>query len=110
MRSALLAALFACAVLLPACGDDTTSPPSGDLAVIVLDLSTPANGQACGATTCSGSCTACVALGGGLCAIPCNTATPSTCSTGHCVAAAADDGGISITFAGNCAPYNGACG
>jgi hypothetical protein len=107
LTRALAVALFCFAAA--GCGDDTTSPTSMDLSQPILDLSVPGQGQACGGTTCMGSCTVCVQLGAGICAIPCNTATPSTCASGVCVALTSD-GGVSGTFAGDCSAYDGACG
>ena len=111
-RAWLLRALAVGALVVAAgaCGDDTTSvAASMDLSQPVLDLSQPGGGQACGATTCTGSCTVCVPLAGGVCGIPCNTASPSTCTSGVCNAGGSD-GGASATFAGACAAYNGFCG
>ncbi|HXU74897.1 MAG TPA: hypothetical protein VN947_36630 [Polyangia bacterium] len=109
MLRALAVALFCFAAI--GCGDDTTAPATMDLSQPILDLSAPGHGQACGGTTCMGSCTVCVQLGGGLCAIPCNTAMPSTCPSGVCVAlSTGGDGGVSGTFAGDCSAYDGACG
>lgn len=107
LTRALVVALLCVAAV--GCGDDTTAPASMDLSQSVLDLSAGGQGQACGGTTCTGSCTVCVALGGGLCAIPCNTANPSACPSHVCVALSGD-GGVSGTFAGDCAAYDGACG
>jgi hypothetical protein len=95
------------------CGDDTTMMPAGamDLAMPILDVAVA--GHACGQTSCAGSCTACVLLGGGVCAIPCNTATPSTCSSGMCIAATGggDGGGLgNVVLDGACAAYDGYCG
>ena len=110
-RALAVAALLA----LAGCGDGT--PGGGgpdDLAVDLsqpeLDLSTP--GVACGANVCAGTCVVCVQFGGGVCAIPCNTAMPSTCSTGTCHPAGSDDGGApgAVTFTGDCSAYNGFCG
>jgi hypothetical protein len=110
MRALGLVAVAALLALAPGCGDDTTSASSGDLAVLVLDLSTPSNGgQVCGATTCAGSCTVCVPIAGGVCGIPCNSAAPATCTSGICNPVSTD-GGASATFAGACAAYDGFCG
>jgi hypothetical protein len=108
MRVLGLVALFAAA----GCGDDTTmmmTPAAMDQAMPVLDLTIP--GHACGATSCTGSCTACVLLGGGLCGVPCNTAMPSACSSGVCNAATGGDGGLgNVVLDGDCSAYNGFCG
>jgi hypothetical protein len=109
MLRALAVALLCCGAA--GCGDDTTVAATMDLSQPILDLSAVGHGQACGGTTCMGSCTVCVQLGAGICAIPCNTATPSTCASGRCVAlSSGDDGGVSGTFAGDCSAYDGACG
>ena len=101
------------AILLAACGcgDDTTTPtaPSMDLSVPVLDLSLP--GQPCGGTVCMGSCTVCVQIAGGLCAIPCSTAMPSACASGTCNPAVTDGGATAgVVFSGACGAYDGFCG
>ena len=100
-------------VALAGCGDGTPGTEPGDLAVdmsvAVLDLSSA--GVTCGDNLCTGSCVVCVQLAGGLCAIPCNTAMPSTCSSGVCNPAGSDDGGApgAVTFTGDCSAYNGFC-
>ncbi len=103
---------LAAALTALGCGDDTTTAPvSTDFAQLVLDLAQP--GQACGSAVCTGSCTVCVQLAGGLCAIPCSTSMPSTCASGICNAAA-PDGGVGgsdgVTFSGDCGGYDGFCG
>jgi hypothetical protein len=101
MLRALGLAAALCAV---GCGDDTTTPATAS-----IDLSQPA-ALTCGAVTCSGSCAACLPFGGGLCALPCKTSMPSSCSVGTCTPAASD-GGTSVTFlGGSCAGFDGFCG
>ena len=105
LRALGLAALLA----LAGCGDDTTEVGPVDLAQPVLDLSAP--GTVCGVSLCNGACVACVPVAGGLCAIPCNTATPSTCNSGRCNPAMPDGGsGGGVTFSGDCGAYDGVCG
>ncbi len=100
---------LALALALAGCGDDTTGGASTDLSQPVLDLSMP--GVTCGANVCSGSCAACLAFGGGVCAMPCNTAAPSTCTSGSCQPLR-NDGGMAggVSLNGSCAGYDGYCG
>lgn len=105
----LRALVLVLALAANGCGDDTTAAAALDLSTPTFDLSTP--GQHCGGVVCTGGCTVCVQLGGGLCAIPCKTAMPSTCSSGVCNPAVPDGGnGGGVTFGGDCAGYNGFCG
>ncbi|HEX9103859.1 MAG TPA: hypothetical protein VF997_16725 [Polyangia bacterium] len=105
----LLRALgLAAALALVGCSDDTTSGASTDLSQPVLDLSMP--GTVCGANVCHGACVVCVQISGGLCAIPCSTAMPSTCASGTCNPAVPDGGnGDGVVFTGACAAFNGFC-
>jgi len=109
---------FAVLLALAGCGSGmimTTPEESMDMAMPVLDLTVPITSgpgdQTCGASTCLGNCTVCVQFAGGLCAIPCSTSNPSTCSTGICNAATSSgDAGAGAIFHGDCSAYNGFCG
>jgi hypothetical protein len=106
MTRALL--VLAAALALAGCGDDTTEGTTTDLSQPVLDLS--AGGTVCGANACNGACVVCLQIAGGLCAIPCNTAMPWTCTSGTCSPAVPDGGnGDGVAFTGDCAGYNGLC-
>ena len=94
-------------------GDDTTEAgASTDLSQPVLDLSQPA-APMCGVSICTGVCSACLPLGGGVCVPPCMTSMPSSCTAPascHALAGGSSDGGGGATLAGDCAGYDGYCG
>ncbi len=103
-------ALVLAAALVAGCGDDTTTlPVSMDMAAPIIDLSMP--GLACGVSTCSGACAACAHVLAGVCAPPCNSASPSCAAGTTCRPAGGpvDAAGLDVTFAGNCAGYDGVC-
>ena len=101
-------AVLALALALAGCGSDSGGGESTDMAQPVLDIAT--TGTVCGANVCSGSCVVCLQVAGGLCAVPCNTAMPSTCASGVCSPAVPDGGNSDgVTFTGDCAAYNGFC-
>jgi hypothetical protein len=94
------------------CGDDTTTTASADLSQPVLDLAHPP-APMCGVSICTGACSACLPLGGGVCVPPCMTAMPSSCTAPascHALGGGSSDGGGGATLAGDCAGYDGYCG
>ncbi|MCU1278441.1 MAG: hypothetical protein JWM53_1987 [bacterium] len=104
--------MLALAVALAAigCGDDTTTAASIDMSQPVLDLSRVA--IMCGPSTCSGICSACLPLGGGVCAPPCMVAVPSSCTApAMCRPLGGDpDAGGAVTLVGSCSGFDGYCG
>ncbi|MGZ3405559.1 MAG: hypothetical protein ACXVDD_19660 [Polyangia bacterium] len=102
---------LAAALLVVGCGDDTTTGASTDLSQPVLDLSQPP-APMCGISICTGTCSACLPLGGGVCVPPCMTAVPASCTAPascHPLGNNPDAGGAT-TLAGDCAGYDGYCG
>ncbi|MCA1664659.1 MAG: hypothetical protein LC659_10385 [Myxococcales bacterium] len=105
------ALLFAAALAVAGCGDDTTSSGvSTDMSQPVLDVARVA--VMCGVSTCTGGCSACLPLGGGVCVPPCMTADPNSCSApAMCHPLGGDaDGGGGATLAGACGGFDGYCG
>jgi hypothetical protein len=109
----LIRALFLVAALAVAgCGDDTTSPGvSTDMSQPVLDIARVA--PMCGVSICTGDCSACLPLGGGVCVPPCMTSDPNSCTAPamcHPLGGDPDAGGGS-TLTGNCgSAFDGYCG
>lgn len=106
MRAFVLLAALA----LAGCGDDTTSSVSMDMSQPRLDLAR--NAVMCGISICSGYCSACLPLGGGVCVPPCMTSDPNSCNAPAMCRPLSDnpDGGGSATLAGDCSGYDGFCG
>lgn len=109
----MIRALFVVAALAVAgCGsDDTSSGVSTDMSQPLIDLAR--NAAMCGISVCTGDCSACLPLGGGVCVPPCMTSDPNSCTFPamcHPIGALGDGGG-SATLAGNCGGmYDGYCG
>jgi hypothetical protein len=103
---------LAAALLLIGCGDDSTTSASMDLSQPVLDLA-HAPAPMCGISICTGDCSGCLTLGGGVCVPPCMTAMPSSCTapaTCHAVGGGSSDGGGGgSSLVGSCAGYDGYC-
>ena len=110
----MIRALFLVTTLaLAGCGDDTTTGISTDMSQPVLDLGRVA--PMCGPSICTGDCSACVPLGGGVCVPPCMTANPDSCTAPamcHPLGGGGADGGGAATLVGNCTGlgYDGYCG
>ena len=103
-------AVMALALALAGCGDDTTAAVSQDMAQPLIDLAQ--KGLTCGPSYCTGTCAACVPLGGGFCAPPCMTSDPNSCTApAMCRPLGGDsDAGGTVTLVGSCAGYDGYCG
>ena len=110
----LRALALATALLALGCLGESTSTDlsmSTDLSQPVLDLAHVA--LMCGGSTCTGTCSACSTLGGGVCLPPCMTAVPSSCTApAMCrpVSGASGDAGLATSLVGDCGGFDGYCG
>jgi hypothetical protein len=108
----LRAMVVAMALAAVGCGDDTTNTGmSTDMSQPILDLTS--SSPHCGGSICALSCSACLPLGGGVCAPPCMTSNPNSCTApAMCRPLGGDpDAGGTVTLVGDCSGtgYDGYC-